>query len=391
MKRVAITGYGIADSLGSNLISCFSNMLNEYDPLQECNRYNFDSYANVKVKKAALINANNTYDLSRCLNEQTRQVDYIKLALHSVNQALNTAKLEPQENVAVIFNSLCSDLNPRIEFYKALNSNKIKHSPRRLLETSLEYISGCVSQAFSFSGLNTCVNGACASGLISLDYAGKLVDDYDYVVVGGSDMMMGPASSFLFQQYQALTDSKSMPFDKNRNGFLFGEGAGCLILESEAKAVKRGAKIHGFLSGIGIATELDSSTGVNKKSATIAMKKALMAAGIDSVDFINTHATSTVLGDQIEYEVIKECLPDKPIFSAKGKIGHTMGACGIIEIIYGLAVFQYGIIPKTFNLTDPLANDLCLLRENVTKKCKSFIKNSYGFGGRSASAVITYE
>lgn len=391
MERVAITGYGIADSLGYDIDTCFNNMLNDYDPVQECSSYNFNSYSNVKVKKASLINPSNIYDLSRCSAYSTRSLDYVKIALHSVNQALNVANLEPTENVAVIFNSLCSDLNPRIEFYDSLSKNKTKHSPRLLLETSLEYISGCVAQAFGFGGLNTCINGACASGLISLDYACKVIHEYDYVVVGGSDMMAGPATSYLFQQYQALTNDKSRPFDKYRNGFLFGEGAGCLILESESKAVKRGAKIHGFLSGIGIATELNSSTGVNKQSAAIATKKALATARVTSVDFINAHATSTILGDQIEYDVITQHVPNKPIFSAKGKIGHTMGACGIVEIIYGLAILKYGIIPKTFNLTNPLTDNCYLLTENTIKKCKSFIKNSYGFGGRSASVVITYD
>jgi len=151
------------------------------------------------------------------------------------------------------------------------------------------------------------------------------------------------------------------------------------------------------ITGVGIVDSLgndyktcfENLTGLNEIAAEMSVSQALKEAGMNTVDFISAHATATVLGDDIEYRVMKKYLPGVPMYSAKAKIGHALGACGALELIYGLASLEYNIIPRTFGLTNPLADDPALLTENLEKHCNSFIKNSYGFGGRCASVIVS--
>lgn len=387
MKRVAITGIGMIDSLGDNPKDCFENMLNEYNPTKNITKFDISKYPNIKINLASELKDDNKYNVPKC--EENRKPDYIKAALHSVSEAIKDSGISNSENVAVIYSSLNTCGSTKIDMIHALSSGKSKFSPKLLLENQLDYISGYISQTFGFTGMNTGMNTACSTSLSSLDYAVRLVDEYDYIIVGGSDTIVDPLHLYYFQQFQVLTNKCSQPFDKNRSGFLLGEGAGCIILESEEKALARNAKIYGYISGIGIASESQSQTGLNKDASKVSITRALKQSNVNSVDFVHAHATSTILGDEVEYRVIKELLPNTPIVSSKGKLGHTMGACGILELIYGLLSMENSIIPKNFNLNDPLEQDTNLLMVNLPKTCKSFLKNSFAFGGRCVSVVIT--
>ena len=378
MKRVAITGVGIVDALGNNYETCFENLLNDTDPIGPITKIDFEKYKNIKVRIAA--------ELHLPSEDQTSL--YIRAAISSVDQALNSARLEPQKNVAVIYNTLGANSLFRIDYINALESGKNKFSPRHMLEIQLDYLAGHIAQHYGITGPSVSMNTSCSTFLNSLDYARRLIDEYDYVIVGGSDTVVDPAHVWWFQQFHALTQEHSRPFDQSRNGFVLGEGAGCLILESEDRARSRGAKIYGFVNGIGLATEQEGLTGLNENAAKESVARALKQSNMDTVDFISAHATSTILGDELEYAVMKEYLPGVPMYSAKAKIGHTMAACGAIELIYGLASLEHNIIPRTFNLTNPLADDPVLLTENLEKNCCSFLKNSYAFGGRCASVII---
>jgi 3-oxoacyl-[acyl-carrier-protein] synthase II len=168
-----------------------------------------------------------------------------------------------------------------------------------------------------------------------------------------------------------------------------GTGAGCIILEREDRAIARNAKIYGYVAGLSLTSESTSLTGSDGSSASLAIKRALNQAGLSTVDFVNAHATSTRMGDEIEYDAIVKHLPDVPITANKGKIGHTMAACGAIETIYSLLSFEHNVVPKIYNLANPIITDRNLLQHNIDKNCTSFLKNSFAFGGRSASLVVT--
>jgi 3-oxoacyl-[acyl-carrier-protein] synthase II len=379
MKRVAITGVGIVDALGNNYKTCFENLLNDTDPIGPITKIDFEKYKNIKVRIAAELH----------LPSEDRTPLYVRAAMSSVEQAINSSGVIPNENVAIVYSTLGAGSVRNIDYMAALESGKNKFSPKAMLEIQLDYLAGKIAQQYKISGPSVSMNTSCSTFLNSLDYACRLVDEYDYVIAGGSDTVVDPAHVWWFQQFHALTQEHSRPFDQSRNGFVLGEGAGCLILESEDRARSRGAKIYGFVNGIGLATELEGLTGLNETAAKQAVSRALKKAGVNTVDFINAHATSTVLGDELEYRVMKEYLPNVPMYSVKAKIGHTMAACGVIELIYGLASLENNIVPRTFGLTNPLADDSVLLTENLEKQCNTFIKNSYAFGGRCASVVVS--
>lgn len=378
MTRVAITGVGIVDPLGDNYKTCFDNLLNDTNPVVPITKINFEKYNNLKIRIGAELH----------MPSEDRTPLYIRAAVHSVDQALSSAGLKPEKNVAVVYNTLGANSNFRIDYINSLEAGKSKFPPKAMLEIQLDYLAGYLAQHYNITGPSVSMNTSCSTFLNSLDYARRLVNEYDYVIVGGSDAVVDPVHVWWFQQFHALTQEHSRPFDQTRSGFLLGEGAGCIILESESRARARNAHIYGFVSGLGLASENSSLTGLNENAARESVVKALKEANVSTVDFISAHATSTVLGDELEYRVMKEYLPGVPMYSAKAKIGHTMAACGVIELIYGLASLEHNIVPRTFNLTRPLANDPVLLTKNLEKNCQSFLKNSYAFGGRCASVVI---
>lgn len=389
MKRVAITGVGIIDPLGNNKNECFANLINDFDPIQTIDK--FDAYPNIQVKISAPV------DYSKLTYKDTyvdRSDGYIRMAMHAVEQALADAghPESTSKNAAVVFSSLGTSGDTRVDFSLALEAHKKRFSPRGLMENLADYVAGYIARVNELTGTATCMNAACATSLVGIDYAIKLLDTHDYAIVGGSDTMIDTTHLFSFQSLQALSCTGSRPFDVNRDGFVMGEGAGCLILETEERALARGAHIYGFISGVGISNDYYSQTSPdpNGSGSERAMTQAWNQAGQPDIDFVNAHATSTPAGDEIEYLAIRRLFPESAIYSSKGKIGHTMGGCGVIEIIHSLGSFEHGIIPRTFNLSNSIApNDKNLLTENLNKASTVFMKNSFGFGGRCASVVVS--
>lgn len=393
MKRIAITGVGIIDPLGANKEECFSNLLNDFNPVEKIKTFNIDDYENIQIKIGAQV------DVNKCQVADpgtARAEPYKKLAMHAIEQALAMAGNPERQttNASVLFSSLGTSGDTRVNFSVAIEQRKKRYSPRDIMENLPDYLSGYIARTYKFTGTATGMNAACATALVSIDYAAKMLDTNDFVIVGGSDCMIDTTHMFSFQAIQALSHTGTRPFDLNRDGFVMGEGAGCLILESEEKAKARGAKILAYIDGVAVANDFYSPTSPDPegKGAESAMKQAWMQAGSPHIDFVNAHATSTPVGDAIEYEAIKRLFPDAAIYSSKGKVGHTMGGCGIIELIHGLGSFDNNVVPKTFNLTDSIApNDPLLLTKNKEQVSKTFIKNSFGFGGRCASVVVSKE
>ena len=383
-KRIAITGLGIVDPLGYSPDECFDNLVNDYDPHQDIKQYNIDSYPNIPVTRACSV------DYAKLQHRDERSDPYIQLATHAVEQALADSK-HTSKNAAVIFSSLGTSAPSRYSLQSAIESGKRRYSPRSIMENIDDYISGHISRTHEFTGLSTGMNAACATGLISLDYAVRIVNDYDFVVVGGADSMIDTMYMYSFNVLQALSQTYCRPFGADRDGFDMGEGAGCIIIETEERALARGAHIYGYIDGIAVANDYYSVTSPDPegRGAELAMQTAWERAGCPNIDFVNAHATGTVAGDDVEYAAIRRLFKDAAIYSSKGKIGHTMAGCGIIELIHGISTFKYGVIPRTFNLSNKIADDELLLTQNLAKTSQVFIKNSFGFGGRCASVVVS--
>jgi 3-oxoacyl-[acyl-carrier-protein] synthase II len=380
MKPICVTGFGIIDALGNNPIDCYNNYMSDNDFIS-------DISLTPNIKKCFFI------DESNCVLPPGYKANNIskssKFALHVVNQAMNMANVSDTKNVGVFFSGNVPLDHQQVFFSNLYGVNPKRLTPRKVLNSLPGSISTLITLAYQFKGINVGLNAACATGMANIDYAMRSIDEYDYLVVGSTDDNCSPISATLFDTLGALSN-ESKPFDKTRSGFVLGEGAGCFILESEEKAIARGAKIYARLHKVGIASDTASETSPDPdgKGAIESIKKSISNAGLD-IDFVNAHATSTVVGDDIEFNAISKVL-DVPIYSCKGKIGHTLLSSSIIESIYVILFGMNGHSGYNFNLTNPLSTSQNLITKPRAINNRNIVtlKNSFGFGGRCMSQVI---
>lgn len=365
MSRVCVTGFGMIDALGNNPESCWNNLIDDNDYYRNSG---FESHPQALFPEPdswQLLEGVKEKDLSRSS----------KYGLHVVDQALEHSQINLSENVGVLFSSTTggNDLQ-----YDMMQTWKL--FPRKVISSMSDSLASQISLHYGFKGINTCIQSACATGLVTIDYAMRFIDDYDYIVVGGSDIGVNPIDIPAFSSLRAL-GSYSRPFDSDRDGFIMGEGAGCLILESEEKAKARGAKIHAYLYPVSHFSDAMDRTAPSGEGAVYTMT----AAAVKKPDVINAHGTSTPIGDQVEHDSIQKVFNNIPIYSCKGKIGHTFAAAGILETIYSILSMQNSIIPHTHGCTNPMKN---VIIENTEKEIKTTLNNSFGFGGRCCSQLI---
>ena len=229
--------------------------------------------------------------------------------------------------------------------------------------------------------------------MYSIDYAMRILDEYDYVIVGGSDAGVREIALKYFASIGAL-GNKNCPFDDNREGFVMGEGAGVMILQSAEKVREYGSKIHAKLFPVGAATDgFDlTSPATDGRGAKIAINKAISKLPTSNIDMVSAHATSTPAGDGVEYMTITDKFGDIPIYAPKSKIGHTLSAASILECIYSIESMKRRVIPACFNLnTASYDYTNSLVRTPVSLSGSNTLRtlnNSFGFGGKCASQVI---
>jgi 3-oxoacyl-[acyl-carrier-protein] synthase II len=385
MKRVAVTGMGIIDTLGANPKECFDSMLDtnySHPPLFKHSRLERHRQQPVfPVDRNKLL----IPELKPTVLKNLEPCNLF--ALHTIEQALEQSGVKHSENVGVIGSSITMGNYVAMDTWPPILSETGRVRPKLLLNTPKDYMSGFICQHYGYKGLNTSIYASCATSLFSIDYAMRYVDEYDYVVCVISEHGVNEADISFFKQLGAI-GTKSCPFDDNRDGFIMGEGAGAFILESEEKAKKRNANIIAYLYTPGFATDTSSPTSPDPdgKGARLSMRNALKD---NDVSFVNAHGTSTPMGDEIEYNAIKEVLGNVPIVSNKSKIGHTGGACGIIEAIYTIKSLQSGQIPDNHNISKCSFDiDGMITDKNRTTTGKMALNNSFGFGGKCASQLI---
>jgi 3-oxoacyl-[acyl-carrier-protein] synthase II len=294
-------------------------------------------------------------------------------------------------NTAVIF-STTMPLDHQDQFYAHKHGASSKRlGPRKLIDSLPGATPALISSTFGFDGISVGMSAACATGLSSIDYAVRCLEDYDYVVVGAAESP-SPTTASLFGTLGALSN-ESRPFDQKRDGFVLGEGAGCLVLESEAKAKARGARILARLHKPGMAIDhgTDVAPDPDGIGAIAAMQSALSYAGIQptDIDYVNAHATSTVLGDLAEYKAVRSLTP-APMYSCKGMIGHLLTSAGINELIYAILFAERGHGGFNAKLDQPIegAHSLPTAPSSTAKSTITTLKNSFGFGRRCASIVL---
>ena len=371
IKKACITGIGMIDSLGNNPEECFKGLINSQDYHQK-----MDSICPDYGNQFGLFPRSETV-LPDKVNKRhlVRSLEY---GIHSVDQAIVDSGVHLSENVGVFYSSLTNGNDYKKDF---INEEKFRHI-RRSTNGLLDSIASYISIYYGFKGINTCLQSACATGLVTIDFAINYVDEYDYIIVGGADAGCNNIDMKLFNMLHA-TGTRSMPFDEKRDGFIMGEGAGCLIIESEEKAKARNAKIYGYVYPAGHASDAFGQTSPDGSGALLSMKKAIGNSGLQP-DVVNAHGTSTPAGDEVEYNSIKQIL-DLPIYSVKGKIGHTFAGAGILEVIYSLLSMSNHIIPQTFGCVN---TKMAIVKENINKFTNVTLKNSFGFGGKCCSMII---
>lgn len=279
-------------------------------------------------------------------------------------------------------------------------------SNRRRARHFTDRVNHLLSWAYGFSGPSLVNHGACAAGAVAVGTAARWIRQgrCDLVVAGGFESMIHPFGVLSFQMLGALSERTecpheevSRPFDRTRDGFVIGEGAGMLVLESEEHARRRGASIHGVVHGLG--TSLDSyrttAPPPDGRGAVVAMRGALTEAGLplDAIDWVNAHGTGTPLNDAAETAALKALFGDAapPVTSSKSAIGHAVAAAGAVEAVLCLLALRDGVMPPTLNLHNPDPEcdlDYVPLVARDAPNMRYVMSNSFGFGGVNGSLVL---
>lgn len=379
-----VVGYGLIDALGNNPQDCFANSLNDKDY-----SINVDFMGEHKIHTGIPINESAELPDKFTAKITANMTRAQQFAIHATDQALQMSGLPPSANVAVVVSSVSNDVEFLDEGYPKLKENK-RVNPFKVVNRIPDMISAHICSHYGFMGASFALYASCATGMYSIDYAMRILDEYDYVIVGGSDAGVFEIAMKYFAAIGALGNHNA-PFDDAREGFVMGEGAGILVLQSEEKVKEFNSTKHAKLYPVGAgsdAFDLTSPAG-DGRGAKIALDKALK--GIDSIDAISAHATSTPVGDPIEYQVVTARFPDTPIYAPKSKVGHTLAAAGVIETIYAIESMKNKMIPHCQNLVNCSYDTHNVLVRKPTPMVGNVLRtlnNSFGFGGKCTSQVI---
>jgi 3-oxoacyl-[acyl-carrier-protein] synthase II len=346
--------------------------------------------------------------------EQRKQDRFIQLGLVAACQAIEDSDWKPQDResqnrTGVMIGSGIGGLESIVKTDQLMHEKGPRRiSPFFIPSALINLISGHVSIRYGFRGPNHAVVTACSTGAHAIGDAARMValDDADVMVAGGAEAavcrigMAGfAAARALSTSYNDTPEVASRPWDKGRDGFVMGEGAGIVVLEELEHAKARGAKIYGEIKGYGMSGDAHHITAPAEDGdgGFRAMQAALKRAGLapSDIDYVNAHGTSTPLGDLIEAKAVARLLGDAAanvsISSTKSATGHLLGAAGAIEAIYAIKTVQTGDLPPTLNLNDPedqVADfDLVPLKSRH-RKVRNAMSNSFGFGGTNASLIM---
>ena len=399
----AITGIGLYNGLGKNARNSFSALLDGKSTFiptewpQDDSQLFPQTHKGVPVTLAGEVNQPDESENKPKFEKYWRHWDPVtRIGLLSADEAVTDSGID-STNVGVIFSSFAAGSVVKMDMLAAFNQGK-KYSPRKSLNIGGEHTAAQVAAVYGFNGPNYSMVSACATGIVSIDAACaylKSNPDLDAMLVGATDRTADAFNMYWFNILGALSPTgMSAPFDKSRNGFVMGEGAATIIIEPLSKALKRGANVYATINGCGVITKFDSDTSPDPEGegAVQCMLTACKQAGLNPsfIDYVNAHATSTPVGDIIEYDAIAKIIKhDVVVVSNKGQIGHAMSACGLIETIYTLLTMKMGISPGNANLVDPIGDsNLILPTESIKVDVKYAMKNSFGFGGRNASMIL---
>jgi 3-oxoacyl-[acyl-carrier-protein] synthase II len=408
-RRVVVTGLGCVSPVGNTVAQAWDSLLAGKSGIDLITRFDASNFA---CRFAGEVKG---FDLEAYIRaKEARTMDtFIHFGIAAAVQAVSDAGLPTgealNEDLATRIGCVIGSGIGGLPMIEATRDELTSRGPRRISPffvpaSIINMIAGHVSMRFGFKGPNLAVVTACTTGLHCIGEAGRMIEygDADVVVAGGAEATVSPLGIGGFAAMRALStrnddpQTASRPWDRDRDGFVLGEGAGVLVLEELEHAKARGARIYAELAGFGMSADAGHMTAPNMDGPRRAMLHALRNAGVnpDEVDYLNAHGTSTPLGDLNETNAIKAALGDHArrivVNSTKSMTGHLLGGAGGIESVFTVLALYHQKSPPTTNIfnQDPECDlDYCA---NTARDMKIdvAVKNNFGFGGTNGTLVF---
>ncbi len=416
MRRVVVTGLGMVSPLGCGVEPTWKRILNGESGARRIESFDV---SDLQTKYACTVvrgdGSNDTFNADKWMEpkEQRKVDDFIIYAVAAADQAIADSGLkfdtsDAQERAGVLIGSGIGGLNGIADTAILLKERgPRKVSPFFIPGRLINLASGYVSIKHGLKGPNHSVVTACSTGAHAVGDAARLIalGDADVMVAGGAESPISRIGIAGFNAARALStdfnetpEKASRPYDKDRDGFVMGEGAGVLVLEELEHAQRRGARIYAEVIGYGLSGDAYHITSPSPdgdggfRSMTAALKRAGLTAS--DLDYINAHGTSTPLGDEIELGAVERLLGNAAskvaMSSTKSSTGHLLGAAGAIEAIFAILAIRDNIVPPTINLDNPSVETAIDLVPHKAKKrdVNVALSNSFGFGGTNASVIV---
>lgn len=408
-RRVVVTGLGCISPVGNTVPEAWANILAGKSGIDRITRFDSSNFA---CKIAGEVKG---FDLESYITaKEARTMDnFIHYGIAAAHQAVMDSGLPVgdalDEETAIRIGCIIGSGIGGLPMIEGTHAEYVSRGPRRISPffvpaSIINMIAGHVSMRFGFKGPNLAVVTACTTGLHCIGEAARKIEygDADVIVAGGSEATVSPLGVGGFAAMRALSTrnddptTASRPWDKDRDGFVLGEGAGVMVLEEYEHAKARGAKIYAELSGYGMSADAGHMTAPSMDGPRRAMINALRNAGMnaDQVDYLNAHGTSTPLGDVNETNAIKAALGAHAhkmvVSSTKSMTGHLLGGAGGIESVFTVLAIHNQVSPPTINIfnQDPECDlDYCA---NTARdmKIEVAVKNNFGFGGTNGTLVF---
>jgi len=416
MRRVVVTGMGIACPLGLGVEHVWARLLAGESGITAIQSFDV---GDLPAKIAGTIprgaRAEGRLDLAEWIpiKDQKKMDPFIHFALVAASEAVEDSGWQPADEdercaTGVMIGSGIGGLETIFDAAMQVHQGKIKRlSPFFIPSALINLASGHVSIKYGFKGPNHAVVTACATGVHAIGDAARLIQwgDADVMVAGGAEAAVNQlgiagfcASRALSTGFNDTPAKASRPWDRDRDGFVMGEGAGVVVLEEYEHAKKRGAKMYAEVCGYGMSGDAHHITAPAEghDGAFRAMKAALRNGGItaDQIQYVNAHGTSTPLGDDLELEAVERFFGDSAkslaMSSTKSATGHLLGAAGAIEAIFAILAVRDGVAPPTLNLDAPSRESVIDRVANAAqpRRIDMALSNSFGFGGTNASIVF---
>jgi 3-oxoacyl-[acyl-carrier-protein] synthase II len=408
LRRVVVTGLGTINPLGNSVESSWQALVNSKSGIKTIDTFNTEGYP---CKIAATVD-DSFIDENIVSARDLRKIDrFIALGLIAADEAIKDSGFVSDEKSSlssgVMVGSGIGGLDTIYKNSSILDNQGIrKISPFFIPSALINLLSGHISIRYNLKGPNSSPVTACATGTHAIGDSFTLIKNgkADLMVCGGAEAAICPIGIAGFSAARALCDTfndspskGSRPWDKDRSGFVMGEGAGVLILEEFEHAKKRNAKIYGEVKGYGLSGDAfhitkpseDGSGGF--RAMQMALKESKLAS--DEINYINAHGTSTPVGDMIELSAVEKLFgSNENLFmsSNKSAIGHLLGAAGAVEAVFSLKSLENKTLPPTLNLDNPSTTTKINLipHESISEPIDNLISNSFGFGGTNASLIF---